>query len=338
MPSEQEIIEFKNYCYKMSKDKLLFQGAGGNTSIKDDKSLFIKASGKWMNDALKEEIFVKVNLEKITCDVNKNEFSNIISSINSNLKPSIETMMHAIMPQRYIFHMHMIDILKELVCLDGFKRISNIMKDQINWIWIDYFTPGPKLAKAIKTKLRNVAFIPEIIFLQNHGVVLGADSLQKIDLLIKDLKKRFNSKSFNHSLKPEGENINKYLELSKSIKLIEEKFANILVLNSKHFKYLKKNWALYPDHIVFLGKKPFVYEKINDFINSMKIGLTPELIFVKNIGVFHSEKFSHAKKVQLKCYVDLIVRIKNGSILRNLSDNEIDFLTSWEDEKYRTRM
>lgn len=62
MPSEQEIIEFKNYCYKMSKDKLLFQGAGGNTSIKDDKSLFIKASGKWMNDALKEEIFVKVNL------------------------------------------------------------------------------------------------------------------------------------------------------------------------------------------------------------------------------------------------------------------------------------
>ena len=64
--------------------------------------------------ALKEEIFVKVNLEKITCDVNNNEFSNIISSINSNLKPSIETMMHAIMPQRYIFHMHMIDILKEL--------------------------------------------------------------------------------------------------------------------------------------------------------------------------------------------------------------------------------
>ena len=67
----------------------------------------------------------------------------------------------------------------------------------------------------------------------------------------------------------------------------------------------------------------------------MKIGLTPELIFVKNIGVFYSEKFSHAKKVQLKCYVDLIVRIKNGSILRNLSDNEIDFLTGWEDEKYR---
>ena len=45
---------------------------------------------------------------------------------------------------------------------------------------------------------------PNIIFLQNHGVVIGGNTLQKIDFLIKDLKKRFNSKSFNHSLKPEG--------------------------------------------------------------------------------------------------------------------------------------
>ena len=39
-------------------------------------------------------------------------------------------MLHAIMPQKYVFHMHMIEVLKDLVCLDGFERISSIMKNQ----------------------------------------------------------------------------------------------------------------------------------------------------------------------------------------------------------------
>ena len=60
--------------------------------------------------------------------------------------------------------MHMIDVLKELVCIDGFNRISKKMSQDKNWVWIDYFTPGPKLAKKIKIKLEQFSFVPKIYF------------------------------------------------------------------------------------------------------------------------------------------------------------------------------
>ena len=60
-----EIIEFKKYCHNLAKDNLLFQGAGGNVSLKDEKILMIKASGKWMKNICKEEIFVNLDLKKL---------------------------------------------------------------------------------------------------------------------------------------------------------------------------------------------------------------------------------------------------------------------------------
>ena len=61
MFNSEEKNEFKKYCQKLSADNLLFQGAGGNTSIKSGKSLLIKASGKWMSNSLNDKIFVIVN-------------------------------------------------------------------------------------------------------------------------------------------------------------------------------------------------------------------------------------------------------------------------------------
>ena len=66
MFNSEETNEFKKYCQKLSADNLLFQGAGGNTSIKSGKSLLIKASGKWMSNSLNDKIFVIVNLEDIS--------------------------------------------------------------------------------------------------------------------------------------------------------------------------------------------------------------------------------------------------------------------------------
>ena len=36
---------------KIGKDLSLIQGGGGNTSIKEEDSMWVKASGKWLSDA-----------------------------------------------------------------------------------------------------------------------------------------------------------------------------------------------------------------------------------------------------------------------------------------------
>src|SRR5689334_7313410 len=47
---------------RLGRDPLLVQASSGNTSIKLDGVLWIKASGKWMADADRHEMFVPVRL------------------------------------------------------------------------------------------------------------------------------------------------------------------------------------------------------------------------------------------------------------------------------------
>ena len=89
---------------------------------------------------------------------------------------------------------------------------------------------------------------------------------------------------------------------------------------------------LYPDHVVFLGRKSFCYDSFEDFLSSK---LRPDLIFIKNIGVYISVKFNSAQKAQLRCFYDVIIRIQSGSRLNILDDAIIDGLLNWDSEKYR---
>src|SRR5438046_8923007 len=47
---------------RLGRDPLLVQASSGNTSIKLDGVLWIKASGKWMADADRYDMFVPVSL------------------------------------------------------------------------------------------------------------------------------------------------------------------------------------------------------------------------------------------------------------------------------------
>ena len=56
--TESEISKFKEVSYKLGKNPSLVQAAGGNTSIKSDESMLIKASGTWLINSLNKDIFV----------------------------------------------------------------------------------------------------------------------------------------------------------------------------------------------------------------------------------------------------------------------------------------
>ena len=87
--------ELKILSEFIGRDKSLIQGAGGNTSIKFNKKLFVKASGTMLKKALSEEIFVSLSLDSIFNQLNnKGKLENdleIYPLTNTSLKPSIET-------------------------------------------------------------------------------------------------------------------------------------------------------------------------------------------------------------------------------------------------------
>ena len=66
-----EIFKLKELSAKLGNDLSLIQASGGNTSIKLDGKLWVKASGKKLKNALNEDIFVSLDLKKITNELSK---------------------------------------------------------------------------------------------------------------------------------------------------------------------------------------------------------------------------------------------------------------------------
>src|ERR1019366_1443443 len=114
MACAAEISELVSLSAQIGRDPLLVQASSGNTSIKLDGTLWIKASGKWLAHATKEETLVPVVLAELRENLRAanvfNEFSGTGAWINGNyLRASIETAMHAILPHRVVIHVHSVN-------------------------------------------------------------------------------------------------------------------------------------------------------------------------------------------------------------------------------------
>ena len=55
----EELKKLSNLSENLGKNLDFIQGAGGNTSVKINETLWIKASGCWLSDANQKNIFVR---------------------------------------------------------------------------------------------------------------------------------------------------------------------------------------------------------------------------------------------------------------------------------------
>ncbi len=109
----------------------------------------IKASGKWMKDALNENIFVNVNYHNIIDSIDsEKEYMTEISKYNEILKPSIETPLHALMSFKFVLHTHSVNAISHLIQGDS-SQLQQIFS-QFNHKFIPYTKPGWKLASIVK--------------------------------------------------------------------------------------------------------------------------------------------------------------------------------------------
>ena len=332
----KESIE--EFCHKIGQDQLLVQGAGGNISWKNENELWVKASGKWIADAKSEEIFVKVDLKDLRQQIKNKNFDYSPKLLTgSDLRPSIETMMHALMPQKVVVHLHAIEPLALLVRKNCEAELKDRMTNyKFDWLLIDYVKPGKLLAAEIYSGLLRKPNA-DIIFLKNHGIVFAANSTgaleQKLDE-INDLFKSNNEwKSSDNSMQIKNPSNN-----LKGYKLLEDQSIQSLVWDERLFSFLQSFWILYPDHVVFLGPKPFLYESLEELKHFQINEEMPELIFIKNNGVYAKETFNHTKLIQLKCFYQVLIRQKSGSEIRSLTHFEIQDLLGWDAEKYRIEL
>src|ERR1035438_1064690 len=63
--SHVELARLRQLTTRIGTDPLLTQASAGNSSTKLDGVLWIKASGKWMVDALNEDILIPLDLTEV---------------------------------------------------------------------------------------------------------------------------------------------------------------------------------------------------------------------------------------------------------------------------------
>jgi rhamnose utilization protein RhaD (predicted bifunctional aldolase and dehydrogenase) len=174
---------------RLGRNPRLVQAATGNTSLKRDGILWIKASGRWLADAIREEIFFPLSLEdtlrRIEAGVDP---SGHAGRPDMPMRASVETAMHAVIPFRVVLHVHSVNVIAWAVRQDGQAELARRLEG-IAWQWIPYTPSGLPLARAVRTAM---AGNPDarVLVLANHGLVVGGDDCGEAEALLSEVERR----------------------------------------------------------------------------------------------------------------------------------------------------
>jgi uridine kinase/ribulose-5-phosphate 4-epimerase/fuculose-1-phosphate aldolase len=247
------VSEFMSLCKWLSLDPSLVQGAGGNVSIKSENGLIVKSSGVKMGDVNLHHGFALCGFEEgFPLFVDENEYAEFIKlSAKNNNRPSMETGFHAILPKRVVVHTHPIH-LNSILCSKEARTIVKTIFHDFTYDFIEYNRPGMNLANRLRVNPIN-----DIIFLENHGLIVCANNAQEAFETTERINNRCKRWLANHV----------------------ESFVNIEEPNTV-------NRPLFPDSAVFLDEMYY----INDYIFSMltTAGLTPNFLNKSEIDALNS--------------------------------------------------
>ena len=98
------------------------------------------------------------------------------------LRPSVETTLHAGLPQRFVLHLHCVETISHAVLEDGAARIAPLL-DGLKWRWVPYMRPGLPLFRTITPGA-------DIYVFANHGLVVAADTLEAAVALVETVGRR----------------------------------------------------------------------------------------------------------------------------------------------------
>jgi rhamnose utilization protein RhaD (predicted bifunctional aldolase and dehydrogenase) len=324
---------------RIGANPLLIQGAGGNTSIKHDGLLWIKASGKWLAHAMSENIFVPVRLAPVLNAVSSGspgaEKAELFvdQSLNpSGLRPSIETTVHALMPQKVVVHVHCVETIALAVRVDA-EALTAQRLAGFNHAFVPYARPGLPLARAIAAKLKPYT---NVLILGNHGLAVAADTVEDAAELLGRVCSRLATPTRQSPSHNELEL--ERLALGSNYRLPSDPRAHGAATDPASL-HIASQGSLYPDHVVFLGQGSFIAEPSETAASIALVKLpNPISILFPGIGVLMRGDASPGADAMAGCLADVLSRIEPDTRLRYLTKAEQGELLNWDAEKYRQEL
>ena len=158
---------------------------GGNTSVKIDDTLYVKGSG-WDLATIEKPGFSPVDLDTLIAMAERDALSDaqMVKEQRAALRdpgapnPSIEAILHAIIPFDYVDHTHADAVVTISNTPEGKARIKEVYGENV--LIVDYVMPGFILAKHIYELTRHTDWERlEGIVLLNHGIFTFDDDAKR---------------------------------------------------------------------------------------------------------------------------------------------------------------
>jgi len=366
--SLSQLVEMSN-SYG-SEEEFVVAG-GGNTSFKDGSVMYVKGSGTTLATITPEQ-FVKMDLTKLSAmlekdypDDDKSRESEALKDMmaaklpgEEGKRPSVEAVLHAIFPQKFVLHTHPA-IVNGLACgKNGAEACQRVFSASA--VWIPLTKPGYILAAECRNlfdEYKNLTGrLPKVAILQNHGLFIAADTLQEIDALTNEVVHKLKDQITEMPDFTESQvNLNQAHELVEELRTLYGEGENahaIFCTNAQTLKFVADKASIRellepftPDHIVYCKHRPLFLEeggncrkKFDNYKTTH--GFAPRIAAIEKLGFIalgKTEKEAETARLLFLDAMKVAVYTRSFGGINPLPDDFVHFILNWEAEHYRQK-
>ncbi len=326
-----ELRALRDLSARLGSNRLLVQASSGNTSIKIDDLLWIKASGKWLIHADADDFLIPVRLARARrCLKESTAIPETETKSPACTGASIETAMHVVLPQKVVVHVHSVNTIAWAVREDGPKHLSERLRG-FDWQWIPYTPSGPSLARSIEHVL---SCFPKtnVLVLGNHGLVVCGSSCHSAERLLSEVE---DCLAIEPRRPPEAHPALLMQTLSGPSWSLSECESVHALATDRISRRILSGGVLYPCQAIFLpGTVPsFAFSPLEELYGVGERTTGPRLI--DDEGVLCSEPMTRAEQEMLIGLAGVVQRIDASAPCRYLTASEVSDLLHGGSENYR---
>ncbi|MCV2394194.1 SDR family NAD(P)-dependent oxidoreductase [Actinotalea sp. M2MS4P-6] len=369
----------------------LVLGGGGNTSVKDADRLLVKASGTTLA-TIDADGFVALDRSALaalldrdlgaTRDEREAGFKAAVLAARLDgptaPRPSVEAVLHDLMPARYVVHLHS-TVVNQLGCaVEGKRLVAERLGDDV--LWIDLVDPGIELARAIRDGLAGFAArtggrTPRGVVLQNHGVVVSGADPAAVDadlswLLgeLEQIRDGFPELEVSRVEAPDPDEVDRVVRVvgptlraltsdraALNVVLFDDSDVVLDLVTDADGEQVAGGGPLIPDQIVYCRSFPMWFApepgedddalaaRLTDAVAAYRAahGIPPTIVLVAGVGMFAAGARWADADTARAVYRDAIavmVGARRVGGVLYMTPDSSEFIENWEVEAYRRQV
>lgn len=338
-------------------DSRYVRGGGGNTSCKNESTLWIKPSGLSLADMTPDN-FVALSRERMeelykavfpTEDQAREsavkDFMGTTILPGSSGRPSVEAPLHNAFPQRFVVHTHPALVNGMTCSVNGEQVCRDLFPDAL---WVSFVEPGYSLSMLIRSEMQaftqRAGKAPDVLFLGNHGVFIAHDEPDGVRRLYCGVMEKMEKAIGEAGCLGEPERKSPPNDAT----IARTKAAAAAVMGDAAKDAVASGWfavptgAITPDHIVYCKSYMLKGEVNAETLNAYKdkYGYWPRVAETADAvyGIGSSRKVADLA-LEMAWDGALVVRYAEAfGGIKYLGERFVKFIEGWEVESYRQRL